>query len=260
MENGNGKKQDYKTLKDFIKLISYYNSFSIPEAGVNEVAKALDMAPSKVSRMLSTLAEEGFFEKNVLTDKYRVGIGFFEVGMVYVFNSPLRNIMAPHIEQMAKDTGFTSSWAILHKNKVIVLGRVQNLNIDLMTYRIGFNLSVHTTSLGKVLAAYLPEEKQNELLKAIEFIKLTERSIVDVEKFREHLKIIREQGYSTDDRETRDDLCCISVPVKNANGEVVAGLCLMDETSRSNVEKMTGFAPYLMEKGLFISRQLGYGR
>lgn len=54
-------KQEYKTLRDFVKLLSFYNSFDVSEAGVNEVAKAVGMAPSKVSRMLRGLTEESFF-------------------------------------------------------------------------------------------------------------------------------------------------------------------------------------------------------
>jgi len=262
MENGkeNGKKQDYKTLRDLIKLLSFYNTLDVAEAGVNEVAKALGMAPSKVYRLLSTLAEEGFFEKNVLTDKYRVGIGFFEIGLTYIFNSPLRNIMNPHIEQMAKETGLTASWAIMHKNKVTVIGRVQNLNIDLLTYRVGFNISIHTTSLGKILTAYLPEDKLEELLKSIELKKLTEKSIVNVNEFKEHLKMVKARGYSTDEGETHHDIYCISAPVRGGNGDVVAGICLMDETTRTSPEKILGYAEYIKEKGLFVSRQLGYMR
>lgn len=146
--------------------------------------------------------------------------------------------MSPQIEQMARETGFSSSWAIAHKSKVIVMGRVQNLNIDLMTYRVGFNLSIHTTSLGKLLAAYLPEERQNDLLKSSELKKITEKSIVDVGKLKDHLNMIRERGYSTDEGETHEDLFCLSAPVKDGSGNVIAGICLMDDRSTSRTKQV----------------------
>ena len=162
-------KQQYKTLKDFIKLLNHFNNFEVDEAGVNETANAVGMTPSKVSRMLNSLTEEGFFEKNLSSGKYRLGISFFQIGLVYIFNSPLRKIFRPHVEVMAKDTNMIASWAMLHKSNVIVIDRIQNLNIDLITSRFGMNLPLHTTSLGKVLLAYLSEEKQNDILESYDF-------------------------------------------------------------------------------------------
>jgi DNA-binding IclR family transcriptional regulator len=250
--------QGYKTLKDLAKIISLFNTFKVEERSVTEVSKALEMLPSKVSRMLKTMEGEGFFEKNLETGKYRLGIGFFELGMVYIFNFPLRKIMRPHIEQMAKELNLTASWAILNNPKVIVVDRVQNLNIDLLTYRIGLNLPIHSTSLGKVLLAYLPEEEQNRILKSVNLTKLTSKNIVDENLIKENLKLIRERGYSTDEGETHEDLNCIAAPIRNGNGEVIAAINLMDEKSRTSAEKLFGFADYLKEKVLFISRQLGY--
>ena len=49
----------------------------------------------------------------------------------------------------------------------------------------------------------------------------------------------------------------MAAPIRNGNGEVIAAINLMDEKSRTTAEKLFGFADYLKEKALFISRQLG---
>jgi len=250
--------QGYKTLKDLAKIISLFNTFQTEERSITEISKVLGMLPSKVSRMIRTLEGEGFFEKNLETGKYRLGIGFFELGMVYILNFPLRKILRPHIEQMAKELNLTASWAILNNSRVIVVDRVQNLNIDLLTYRIGLNLPIHSTSLGKVLLTYLPEEEQNRILKSVNLTKLTSKNIVDENLIKENLKFIRERGYATDEGETHEDLNCIAAPIRNGNGEVIAAINLMDEKSRTSAEKLFGFVDYLKAKALFISRQLGY--
>jgi IclR family acetate operon transcriptional repressor len=250
--------QGYKTLKDLAKIVSLFNSFQVEERSVTEISKALGMLPSKVSRMVRTLEAEGFFERNSETGKYRLGIGFFELGMAYAFNFPLRKIIRPHIEQMAKELNLTASWGILKNSKVIVIDRIQNLNIDLLSHRIGLNLPIHTTSIGKVLLAYAPEEEQDEMLRSSNFVKFTDKTIVDIDVIKENLKIIKERGYSTDAEETHEDLNCIAAPIKNGFGDVIAAINLMDEKSRTSSEKLFQFADYLKEKALFISSQLGY--
>ena len=47
--------QEYKTLKDLIKIFLLFNTFQCDEKSVTEIAKGLGMLPSKASRMLGTI-------------------------------------------------------------------------------------------------------------------------------------------------------------------------------------------------------------
>jgi DNA-binding IclR family transcriptional regulator len=250
--------QEYKTLKDLAKIISLFNTFQVDERSVTEISKALGMLPSKVSRMIRTLEGEGFFERNLENGKYRLGVRFLELGMAYVFNFPLRKVLRPHLEQIFKELNLTTSWGILRNDKVIVVDRIQNLNIDLLTHRLGLNLPIHSTSIGKVLLAYLPVDEQDRILKSKNLVKFTDATIIDQKLIKRNLKVIRERGFSTDEGETHGDLNCMAAPIRNGNGEVIAAINLMDEKSRTSQEKLLQFADYLKGKALFISRQFGY--
>lgn len=252
------KNQNYKTLISLAEILSLFNDRQASEMAVTEISTALQMPPSKVSRMLRTLESKQFFEKNSHTGKYRLGIRFFELGLIYALHLPLRKIIRPHIEQIAKEVNLTASWAILSNSKVIVIDRVQNLTTDLVSHRMGLNLPIHTTSVGKVLLAYLPEEEQDRILQSIALTKHTNTTIADKKLLRENLKLIRKRGYSTDEGETHENLNCIAAPLKNDTGDVIAAVSLMDENSRTSGDKLFQFADYLKEKTLFISRQLGY--
>lgn len=251
-------KQNYKTLKDLAKILSLFNDLQAEEKSVTEISKALEMFPSKVSRMLRTLEGEGFFEKNLESGKYRLGILFFELGVVYAYHHSLRKIIRPHIEQIAQEINVTVSWAIFKKNRVIVLDRIQNLPIDALAYRIGLNLPVHTTSVGKILMAYLPDEEQDKILRSVNLVKSTDASVIDPKIIKKRLKLYREEGYSTDEEETYGGVNCIAVPIKNADGKVIAAVSLMDDKSRTSREILFQHLDYLKEKALFISRQLGF--
>src|SRR4030042_3042218 len=130
----------YKTLQDLAEIIRIFNTFKVEEWSVMEISRSVNMPPSKVSRMIRKWEKGGFFEKNPENGKYRLGIGFFELGVVYTYNFPLRKIVRPHLEQMAKETKLTVACAILRNSKVVVIDRVQNLNIDLLAYRVALNL------------------------------------------------------------------------------------------------------------------------
>jgi DNA-binding IclR family transcriptional regulator len=256
---GTSSNQGYKTLKDLAKIVSLFNTFQVEERGVTEVSKSLGMLPSKVSRMLRTLENEGFFERNLENGKYRLGVRFLELGITYVFNFPLRKVLRPHLEQIFKELNLTTSWGILRDDKVIVVDRIQNLNIDLLTHRLGLNLPIHSTSIGKVLLAYLPVNEQDRILKSTNLVKFTNATIIDRKLIKRHLKLVRERGYSTDEGETHEDLNCMAAPIRNGNGEIIAAINLMDEKSRRSAGDLFKLADYLKERAMFISRQLGYG-
>ena len=252
--------QGYKTIKDLVKILSLFITVQGEEKSVTEISKVVGMHPSKVSRMLRSLESAGFFEKSLESGKFRLGIPFFELGISYVSNLPLRKIIRPHVEQIAKECNLTSSWAILKDSKVIVIDRVQNFNPDLLTHTIGLNVPFHCTSTGKVLLAYLSEEEQDRILESTNLLKFTDRTIVDRNLIRENLKLIREKGYATDEEETHKDVNCMAAPIRNDAGVVIAAINMMDYKLRTCPEDFFKLADYLMEKALFISRQLGYRR
>jgi DNA-binding IclR family transcriptional regulator len=250
--------QEYKTIKDFARILSLFNKLETEEMSVAEISKMLGMSPSKVSRMLWTLDGEGIIEREDRKGKYRLGIMLFELGVIYAYHHPLRKIIRPHLEQMAEKIKLTVSWAILKKNRVIVLDRIQNLPIDVLAYRIGLNMPIHTTSVGKILMAYLPEKEQDKILKSIKLVKATDASVIDPKAIKKNLKLYKEKGYSTDEEETYEGVNCIAAPIRDAEGNVIAAMSLMDERSTTSRKELFGHVHYLKQKALFISRQLGF--
>ena len=250
--------QEYKTVKDFLKILSLFNDLCSEEISVVDISKALRLAPSKVSRMLGTVEGEGLFEKNSQNGKYRLGILLFELGVLYAYHHPLRKIIRPHLEQMAQEIKLTVSWAILKKNRVIILDRIKNIPIDVLSYRVGLNLPVYTTAVGKILMAYLPEEEQDRILRSLNLVKFTDASVIDPNELKERFNLYRERGYSTDEEETYDGVNGIAVPIKDTEGKAIAAMSLMDEKSRTSREDLFGHTNYLKEKGIFVSRQLGF--
>ena len=253
------KTQGYKTVKDFMRIVSLFNDFKVEALSITEISKALNMDLSKVSRMLGTLNGEGFFERDPNDGKYRLGAEFFTLGMIYFSNIALRKIIRPHIEQVAKELNLTSNWAILRNCRVIVMDRIQNLNIDLISHRIGLNLPIYSSSLGKVLLAYLPEDEQDRILQSVELKPFTPKTVVDPKLIKENLKLVVQSGCATDEGETHEHLNCIAAPIRNNKGEVIAAINITGETSRILAEQFFEYTDYLKEKALFISRQLGFG-
>ncbi|NQU99351.1 MAG: helix-turn-helix domain-containing protein [Parcubacteria group bacterium] len=70
-----------KIIQSINRALQILELFSLekPEWGVTEISKALNIYKSNVHNVLTTLAEKGFVTKDPKTDKYKLGIKFFEL-------------------------------------------------------------------------------------------------------------------------------------------------------------------------------------
>jgi len=250
--------QYFKTVKDLSRIILLFNDAQTAELGVAEVAKRLGMVPSKISRMFKTLEDEVFFEKNPDTGKYRLGSRFLELGLTYAFHLPLRRIIRPHIEYLARELKTTSSWGYISRDKVVVLDRIQIIGLDTLSYRMSANFPIYSTSIGKVMLAFLSNGDVQRILESVPLVKFTPKTVTDLASIKENLATIKEQGFACDDCETAENIVCLATPVRDHSGKVIAAINLTDIVSNTSLEKLLGYVPLLKDRALFISRQLGY--
>ncbi|HVN97356.1 MAG TPA: IclR family transcriptional regulator [Syntrophorhabdaceae bacterium] len=247
----------YKTLKDFGRILSIFESDQGEERSVSDIARLLEMLPSKVSRMMKTLQSEGLFERNPESGRYRTGGRFLQVGLLYVLNHPLRRIILPHVEQINKDFGLLTSWGIFRNLRVIVVDRLGPGEGHYM-HPLGSGPPLHSSSYGKIFLAYQPPEEQERILRSMNFQKLTAATITDVKSIKQELARIRKRGYAFDDGGTQEGLVCLTTPVLNDSGDVAAALTIGGRQPNLMKSRLSKLAPCLAEKTLFISRQLGY--
>jgi len=214
----------YKTLKDLSRILTYIGTVGTESTGVMEIARELRMHPSKVSRMLSTLEAEGFFERQATTGRYSIGGRFFELGMLYVVNNPLRMIFHPHLEQITAELKLASSFAIFRNNKIIV---VDKINIVGSGVRHDFNLPIHSSSFGKIYLASLSDNEALKILKAGELTSFTNATITDPKTIVKSLALVLKEGYALEIGEIQEGLSSIAVPVRGAGNSLVAALNIL---------------------------------
>jgi IclR family transcriptional regulator, KDG regulon repressor len=247
----------YKTIKDLSKIVSLFGDHGGEEQSVSDISRSLQMLPSKVSRLFKTLESEGFFERNPHTEKYRIGPRFLQLGLLYVFNHPLRRIVLPHLEHMVQDLGLSTGWAIFRNDQIIVIDRF-TFGKKSFVSRVGSNVPLHSSSYGKLFLAYLPSQEQKRLLNSITFNRLTPDTISDPKQMKEEIKQTRKNGYALDQGETAADMAGVAAPIFGSDGDLVAALSVTSDRSRLTPEVLQKTIKYLVERARFISRQIGY--
>jgi len=245
-----------KTVFTIAQLLSLF-SVDREEIGIRETSQILGLNPSKVHWLLSSLEACGFLEKNA-NRKYRLGEKVFEIGSLYPFHFPLRKIVRPHAEELARMFRAGAHFAIPSKNppySAIIIDRIINVQSPSLIHRISLNIPLHSSAVGKAILAFLEQKEQKNVLNGLILTKFTENTITERNCLLSELKHIREDGFSVDRGETHVNLFCVGAPIFQ-NNQLVGSLSLSDFGEQLNEKKLKEIGKVLKERTAFISRQL----
>ncbi len=116
--------------------------------------------------------------------------------------------------RLASDTGMSAGIGVLQQSRVLLVDRVEGPGfvrevVHRQTPRgrtreqrdIGRELNVHTTALGKVLLAFLPERQRSDLLRDLTLTRSTSKTIVSKAKLVAELSLVRRQGFAEAEEE-----------------------------------------------------------
>ena len=249
-----------KINKSIDRALQILELFSLEKAewGVTEISKALNIYKSNVHNVLTTLAEKGFVKKDPKTDKYKLGIKFFELGSVVIKNMDLRKIAHPYIEELSKEFNETVHLGVLDKGRVISIEGEESGKGLCSHIEIGKGTPLHCTAVGKAIMAYLSEEEINLIIRREGLEKFTENTITTKKDLKNEFKKIREQGYAIDNIEHEEGVRCVAGPIRDYTGKVIASMSISGPAFRINEDNIPLIAKKVKEYCNCISEEIGY--
>jgi IclR family transcriptional regulator, acetate operon repressor len=204
--------RDY-TLRSVARVCSLLNLLQESVDGVTlvDVAKATDLPKSSAFRYLWTLEAHRYVERDSNTGLYRLGLGF--VGMQSRHLEMLRERTHPWLEKLRDMLGETANLGMLDGDSVIYLDIVESRRSVRLAASRGSHDPLHSTSLGKAIAAHLDEKRVRELLAQAGMPQRTPNTITKVDDYLAELVRVRRLGYAVDDGENEVDGRCVAVPI-----------------------------------------------
>jgi IclR family transcriptional regulator, pca regulon regulatory protein len=204
-----------------------------PELVLAEVARRAGMDNATAFRLLNTLVMSGFVEKVDGTRRFRLTLKCLDLGFNAIARSDLRTQARPVLRGLVGETSEAASIGVLDDGEVVYIERIQaglaRLGVDV---RIGSRVPVHSTAIGQAILAFLPRAAQVQILESRPRLKLTERTIVDLDRLLARLQQVRLRGYAVSDQENVAGLCVLSAPVLDTDGVPVAGISVAAPSMR----------------------------
>ncbi|KGR77937.1 IclR family transcriptional regulator [Ureibacillus sinduriensis] len=228
------------------------------ELSIKDISLKLDLNKSTVHSLLKTLKEYGYISQNNETNDYSLGWKLYERGHLMVSQMDIRNVARVHLEKLNEKTNQTVHLVTLLGKEAIYIDKIDGHSVLVIYSRIGKRVPLHSSGVGKVLAAFLDDQQLESLLDGYIFEKRTEKTIVSNQRFMEELAQVRERGYALDIEENEPGVICIAMPVYDFSGEVIATVSVSTPTSHYSEELEKRNFQCLKECTEEISASLGY--
>ena len=253
------KDKDYiKSLEKAENLICLLSQHGSP-LNLENLVKISGVKKTSCFRILQTLTRLGFVAKDPDTNAYFIGPKIISIGLSAVDRTGVHELALPFMKELREKTETTVNLAILSGSEVIFVERLQSPYIIEPSLRVGSRLSVHYSSLGKAILAYLPDPELDDIVNQIRFERRTDRTITSARALKTELRGIREKGFALNDEELEKGLFAISAPLRNYTGMAVAAMNIAFPLMRHSKEKaMKTFLPLLLQACGKISSILGF--
>lgn len=225
--------------------------------GVTDIAEKVGLHKSTVHRLLNTLLERGYVDKNE-EGSYKLGLKLIEVVSIYINSLELQTEARPYVAQITADLGLTSHLGVLEGDQVIYIERMDIYSGVKLYSHIGLRMQAYCSSLGKCLLSNFSREELAAIMKDTSFNKFTKNTISTFDDLYKELKKVRKNGYAMDNQEFDMNNRCIGAPIYDYRGEIIAAISASGSPTVLTDERIHSVAEYVKDKAQEISRKLGY--
>jgi DNA-binding IclR family transcriptional regulator len=228
--------------------------------GLSDISSALDLAKGTAHGLLRTLQQEGFVEQDPASGKYQLGAELLRLGNSYLDVHELRARALVWTDDLARSSGESVYLGVLHQQGVLIVHHVFRPDDSRQVLEVGAMQPLHSTALGKVLAAYDPVA-HSEAVDA-EREALTARTITEPEAFEEVLELTRARGWAADVEETWEGVASIAAPIRDRRRMPVGAVAVTGAVERvcADGSIQPRLVAAVRDCARAVSRDLGAGR
>ena len=230
------------------KAFAVLRSFSSEafELTLSEIAARADLDRGTAFRLIQTLVELGYVQAVPQSRRFRLGMACLDIGYTVLSHGSLRTVVEPLLRELVPGVGDAASLGILDGGDVVYLARV-GAGLD------RHKMDRYSAALGHVLLAHLGRDEQISRLESRPRVKLSERTLTDLDALLARLDQVKKNGHAVSDGENAYGLRTLATPIFDAQGLVVGGLSVTIDAMRMD---MPTFRDAALPKLTQVTRQV----
>jgi len=249
-----GRQEAVPSVVRAVRILEAVGSAPRPPT-LGELARALGIPKSTTHDLCTTLVQERLLTRSP-DGRFRLGVRVLELYRAYDAASDLSAAFTEVCDELLPRHEETLVLSVLDGREVVYVACRNGSQPIAVNYRIGLRLPAHCTATGKAILSTLPEERVRELFGEGDLPRPTRYSLGSVDELVRELEATRRRGYSVDDEETVEGMCCVGAPVRG-RGDLRAAVAFSTVKARLTPARREELARQVMALAQRLSQRLG---
>lgn len=247
------------SVQSLVRALGIINQLAETDEGMtlSRIAQRVDLAPSTVHRLLTTLEQERYVRFDADRRLWSVGVQTFVAGGAFLQSRSLIAVARPYMRALMEECGESVNLAIEDDCEAIYVHQVERRSTMRPPARAGARVPLHCSGVGKALLSAMSEKHLENALPGEGMPRLTANTIVSRSMLRDDVAQARERGFAVDDEEHAVGLRCVATPVFDEFGEAMAALSISGPTTCISPDRISHLADLARRKANEITARLG---
>lgn len=234
-----------------LETLSNYEMLSLME-----ISEKVHLHKATTHRLINSLLENGYIEKNPVTKQYKISLKLFQIGNRRVQNIDFLNVAKSMIRQLSLELNQTVHLVVEDSAEVLYIDKHEpSGNDNRLSSKIGKKAPMYVTAVGKAILATKSNAEIKEIWDQSAITSYTENTITSLDDFLKEIETVRQNGYAIDNEENEYGVVCIGA-VFSSYKDLAAG-AISISISASDMEKKPLYIEKIIETSNKISRLLG---
>ncbi len=222
---------------------------------LKDLAKRTGLSPSTAHRLLTTLEQRRFVQFDSQHALWSVGRQTFSVGIAYSRRQGLLAPALPILRDLRDQTHETANLGVFEDRSITVIGQVESREIMRAITRLGGNVPMVGSAMGKAVLANLPADVLEAMVTQSDLRPKTRHGIIAMEQLHGRLAQVLADGFAVDDEEHHPGLRCVASPVFNHLGDVVGAISVSGLAIRLTPARVAAIGALAAQAGERLSAQ-----
>jgi DNA-binding IclR family transcriptional regulator len=228
-------------------------------ARLKDIEIATGIPSAKVHRYLVSMIRCGLVRRHGSSGRYDFGLLAHQVGQVMARDNDVVAQIEARLAQFSQEIGEVVGVAQWVGNGVAFVNWFESSPEFSIRLKPGMQLDVTTSATAKLLAAHLPREATEPLVRS-ELAVRQMHAAEEVERVYRDYAEIRARGIANSLGARRSGLNALSVPIFDQDGQVVVAVTALGMAPRFDADVAGSLAGQMLALSGELSTQMGYPR
>jgi DNA-binding IclR family transcriptional regulator len=252
-----GERAPTQTVDRALTVLGFFSATE-PELSSAEIGARLGLHQTTAYRLLTTMEQSGYVERDARTGLYRLGLKVVELAGLKLNQMDLCRHAQPELNALRDSLDLNANLAVLDGGDVCHLAYAVRADVPHTYTLLGRKSVAHCTALGKAMLAFKRRGDVHAAIRARGWRPYTERSIQDFAALDRALDEVAARGYALDDGERGPAVKCAAAPVRDRTGNVVAAISVSGRPEHVDEIGLPRIVAAVCERADAVSARLGH--